>query len=98
MPRLQDLFGVLRGFQTVAQAGVQLQEQNLRIIWANSSAKSAITSTLDNIEKTVKTPVKPDEIIKTAVEGVDRISTVLQGIKDYTELSVKTTITRVKGN
>lgn len=96
MPRLQDLFGVLRGFQTVAQAGLQLQEQNLRIIWANSSAKLAIASTLGNIEKTVKSPVKPNEIINTAAEGVDRISTVLQGIKDYTELSVKTTITKVK--
>lgn len=98
MPRLQDLFGVLRGFQTVAQAGLQLQEQNLRIIWANSSVKLAIASTLDNIEKVVKTPVKPNEIIKTAAEGADRISTVLRGIKDYTELSIKTTITKVKGN
>lgn len=87
MPRVQDLIGVMKGVQHVTQACLQLQEQTFRVIWANSTARSALNSTIDNITNQ-KAP-KPEDFMKAASDTVERMTTIAQGIKDYIELSTK---------
>ncbi|GLV37119.1 Coenzyme Q8 [Carabus blaptoides fortunei] len=87
MSRTQDILGVLRGFQSVVQAGIQLQESSLKILWSNSSIREVINTTRVTADSTVKTPVNSGDVFKLASDGVERVSTVMQGVKEFMQYS-----------
>lgn len=87
MSRTQDILGVLRGFQSVMQAGIQLQESSLKILWANSSIREVINNTRVTADSTIKTPVNSGDVFKLATDGVERVSTVMQGVKEFVQYS-----------
>lgn len=88
MSRLRDILGVIRGCQLVAEAGVKLQVSNIQETYKNSSLKPALNSCLqskpvqssasgENVNKNV------NNIVNILSDGVDRLSTVSYGIKEY---------------
>lgn len=89
--KLQDLAGVLRGVQNVLQAGAKLQENELKIIWLNSSIRSAARE-LNLRQKPWQgqqssKSVAPD-LASALTETSERISTVLVGLREYSNLNL----------
>lgn len=87
MARMQDLVGVLRGVQTIVQAGLKVQESNFKIIWDNSSIRA--------LAEECATKIKSDSLKSTPGfqniinESAERMSTVIVGFKQYATYSNK---------
>ncbi|XP_022901536.1 atypical kinase COQ8B, mitochondrial isoform X2 [Onthophagus taurus] len=79
--RSKDLFGVLRGVQSVIEAGVKLQEEELKYIWKHSSIKNLIQDVSKNVNKA--SPKSSEDIVKNFNETIERFSTVAYGIREY---------------
>lgn len=85
MSKLHDLAGVLRGVQNVVQAGLKLQESEFKIIWANSSVRSLLQDYNSQLKTSSTDPnVNLNDIIK---ETSERLSTVIVGLKEYSNLN-----------
>lgn len=88
MSRVQDVLSILRSLQKITEACIKLQEENIRLIWRNSSirpiAKDCATQA-KNIPKTTNAA----DLISSAKEGVDRVSAVLHGLKVYTDYTLR---------
>lgn len=84
MSKLQDLVSVLKGVQNVMQAGIKLQEKEMRIIWQNSSIKS-LTEDINNQIKLKD--FKRTDLSGAMTETSERLSAVLVGLKEYTNIN-----------
>ncbi|KAJ8977778.1 hypothetical protein NQ317_001689 [Molorchus minor] len=94
MSRMQDIICILRSLQKVAEAGIKLQEENLKIIWKNSSLRPITEDIASNIRNPPKVNSKSiADIGDTVKEGVDRVLTVAHGLKAYTNYSLKKDVT-----
>lgn len=84
MTKLQDLVGVLKGVQNVMQAGLKLQEKDIRIIWQNSSLKSLN----EEITNQLKSKKYTETDLNTAIsETSKRLYTVIAGLKEYSNIN-----------
>lgn len=89
MSRTQDVIGIIRGLQCVADAAVKLQEESFKQFWSNSSIRNATTQVGESLKagrpKDLATLTK--DLGKTVNETAERVSTVLTGIREYTSLA-----------
>lgn len=83
----QDIFGVIRGLQAVAKAGIQLQEAALRSTFQNSSIKVLGEEIVSNIKKSKSNPWETNTIINTVVDTTDRLTTVVDGVVKFAIIS-----------
>lgn len=81
MSRAQDLLGLLRGIQLVAQETLKTQKGELKVIWANSSVRTALEGVQVGV-KHAKTPNAGD-MFKSVVDGAERVNAVFTGVKYY---------------
>ncbi|KAJ8922528.1 hypothetical protein NQ315_007558 [Exocentrus adspersus] len=88
MSRVQDIICMLRALRLIAEAGIKLTEDNVRLIWKNSSIR-AIVEDINTQKKDLFQPKNISELTGTAREGIDRVATVLHGLKVYTDYAVK---------
>lgn len=83
MSRAQDLLGVLRGIQNVAQEGLKTQRTNWNVIWSNSSARTAINQPA-NKRSVKRTEIKDvNQIVNIVADSVDRINAVVTGVRVF---------------
>lgn len=85
MSRAQDLLGLLRGIQLVAQETLKTQKSELKVIWSNSSVRTALEGVQKKTEvglKNTKTASAGD-VFKSVVDGAERVNAVLTGVKYY---------------
>lgn len=61
MPRsvAQDVLGVLRGLQNVANAAVRYQETQVKELWLNSSVRDAVGNAGGKVGKSVVLSLNP---------------------------------------
>lgn len=88
MSRGQELFGMLKGAQLVAEALVKERTSYARHLWANSNYRELLGSSAEELnkftDKILKDPGKEFESFGGVVkEAIDRSSTVTQGIKQF---------------
>jgi hypothetical protein len=84
----QDIFGIIRGMQLIANASVKTQEAYLKQIWSNSSVREAIDN---NIRQTTECGKKvlsnPSQELQNVnhylKESVERSSVVFEGFRQY---------------
>ncbi|KAF5294249.1 hypothetical protein FQR65_LT10835 [Abscondita terminalis] len=93
MSKQQEILGVIRGLQAVAQAGLKLQEQTVNEIWRNSSIKTVLENAT-NIKSNSNFNINqsPEEIIKIISDTGDRLFTVADGVNKFVAHSFATTI------
>lgn len=88
MSRAQDLACLLRSLQLIAEAGIKLQEENFKFLWKNCSYRTAVCSCASTNKGSAKEySNKPPDIGHIAKESAERLSTVFQGLKAYSNLS-----------
>lgn len=56
----QDVLGVLRGLQSVANAAVRYQESHVKEIWLNSSLRDAVNNVGGKVGSTVVHSFRPE--------------------------------------
>lgn len=85
MSRAQDLLGVIKGIQKIAQEGAKVQSAALKVIWANSNVRSAIDNAAKNAQNSVKqSDIKNvNDVVKVVADTTDRLSAVAHGIKEF---------------
>lgn len=85
MSRAQDFLGVLRGIQLVAQESVKTQRGELKVIWSNSSVRTAVEDAKKKTQTSLKSAqVKSaTDVFKSAVDGTERVNAVLTGVKYF---------------
>ena len=84
----QDIFGIIRGIQLVANASIKTQEAYLKHIWSNSSVREAIDNNLKQTsecgKKVVNNPSQELQNISNILkESVSRSSVVVDGFREY---------------
>lgn len=86
----QDVFGVLRGLQSVANAAVRYQESQVKEIWLNSSVRDAVNNVGGKVGSTVahyslrpETAPPQSNVSKKFTEIVERTSMVTEGIRTF---------------
>ncbi|XP_034232746.1 atypical kinase COQ8B, mitochondrial [Thrips palmi] len=85
----QDVLGVLRGLQSVANAAVRYQESQVKEIWLNSSVRDAVNNVGGKVGSTVvqsfrpETPPPQSNVSKKFTEIVERTSMVTEGIRTF---------------
>lgn len=86
MSRVQDILSILRSLKLISEACIKLQEENIKLIWRNSSIRPIVDVTVNstNIPKTGNV----SDLVDSAKEGADRISTVVHGLKVYTDYAL----------
>lgn len=89
MSRSQDILGLLRGIQLVANASVKTQEAYLKHLWSHSSVRDAIeksaTQTSECGKKVITNPAQELKNVGNILkESFERSSVVVEGIKQYT--------------
>lgn len=92
MSRSQDIFGLLRGLQTVAEAAVKLQEEQLSTVWRNSSVNEFLRQCPNQFKNANCSNGTRANNVNTGVFGsladsTDRLSTVFSGIREYVNYS-----------
>lgn len=92
MSRSQDIFGMLRGLQTVAEAVVKLQEEQLSTVWRNSSVNELLKQCPNQIKNVncsngTKANNVNSNVFSTLADSTDRLSTVFTGIREYVNYS-----------
>lgn len=94
MSRIQDAIAVLKGLQIIAKASAETQQRYLQHIWSNSSIRELVQSSLNQAQqcslKFTQNPSKEVEIIANSLrETLQRSSMVVEGVKQYTTISMK---------
>ncbi len=94
MSRIQDAIALAKGLQIVAKASTETQQKYLQHIWANSSIRDLLQSSLNNAQqcstKFSRNPSKELEAIANSLrETIQRSSMVVEGVKQYTVTSMK---------
>jgi hypothetical protein len=84
----QDILGLLRGIQLVANASVKTQEAYLKHLWSHSSVREAVEKNLKETaecsKKVANNPSQGLENIGTSIkEAAERSSVVFQGLRQY---------------
>lgn len=82
MSLINDLIGVVRGVQLVAEAGIKLQQDSTRLIWNNSSIRPLLMNCPTNLTTAFKT--RPD----FTKEILQRSLVVAQGLRQYAVMAV----------
>lgn len=83
----QDLAGILRSLQLIAEASVKLQEENAKFIWRNSNVRPMLDAYASAIKYvSTELPKNVPSIGETSKECFERVSTVYQGISAYRNL------------
>lgn len=73
MFRSNDILGIIRGLQLVAEAGLTHQRSEFNTIWRNSSIRALVEDALTN-----------SNVTNTVLDKVDRVATVCHGLQVYT--------------
>lgn len=84
----QDIFGLLRGLQLIANASVKTQEAYLKHLWSNSSVREAITNNLKQTaecgKKVMNNPSQELQNLSGILkESAERSSVVVDGFRQY---------------
>jgi aarF domain-containing kinase len=92
MSRSQDILGLIRGIQLVANASLKTQEAYLKHLWSHSSVREAVEkSAIQTSECGKKVMRNPGEELQNVgrilKETFERSSVVVDGIKQYTAAS-----------
>lgn len=87
MSRAQDIIGVLKGIQSVAQEGLKTQRASWNVIWNNSSVRTAINQATNKTQSRVtQTELKDvNNIVKVVSDSADRINAVVKGVAEFTK-------------
>lgn len=91
MPRgvAQDVLGVIRGLQCVANAAARYQEAQIKEVWLNSSVRDAVGNVGGKMGATVVQSLTPkpnqpqSDVSKKITEIVERTSMVTEGIRTF---------------
>lgn len=84
MSRLQDLLGLVRGIQSVAQEGIKVQGAQLKVIWDNSSIRTGAQEVTKRVKKSANSSAEnPTEVAKMVSETADKFATVVKGMQEY---------------
>lgn len=86
MSRGQDLAGILRSLQLIAEASLKLQEENLKFIWKNSSLYPTLEACALKVKNAAQELPKNNSFDDVTKECYERVSTVFQGISAYKNL------------
>lgn len=94
MSRIQDAIALLKGLQIVAKASTETQQKYLQHIWANSSIRELVQSSLTQAQQCTskfgKNPSKEVETLANSLrETLQRSSMVVEGVKQFTVTSMK---------
>lgn len=89
MSRSQDILGIIRGIQLVANASLKTQEAYLKHLWSNSSVREVIERNVEQTaecgKKVMTNPTQELQNIGSAVkETFERSAVVIEGIRRYT--------------
>ncbi|XP_074037818.1 ubiquinone biosynthesis protein COQ8, mitochondrial [Leptinotarsa decemlineata] len=89
MSRAHDVACLLRSLQLIAEAGVKLQEENLKYIWKVSSIRPFVEncSVCKTLPKGSSKTVL--EIGDAAKDSIERVATVLHGLNAYKNVALK---------
>ena len=84
----QDIFGIIKGIQLIANASLKTQEAYLKHIWSNSSVREAIDNNLKQTaecgKKVMSNPSEELQNINNILkESVSRSSVVVDGLRQY---------------
>lgn len=82
--KTKELIGLIRGMQSVVEAGVKLQEESLKPIWDNSSVK-ALTKECYSKNAQAGNLKSFNGIGEFVSESTARINTVLYGIRVFAD-------------
>ncbi|XP_072398411.1 atypical kinase COQ8B, mitochondrial [Diabrotica undecimpunctata] len=85
MSRAQDLACLLKSLQLIAEACVKLQAEKAKFIWSNSSLRHAAEGCSTACQKAPKFGGTNPPDLK---DSIDRVSTVLHGLKVYTNVAL----------
>lgn len=78
--KTREIIGLIRGVQSVVEAGVKLQEVSLKTIWDNSSLKTITRDCPKNVSaQNVKSV---DDLVKILNDSAERVNTVVYGIRE----------------
>lgn len=88
MSRSQDVLGILKAFQLIAEAGIELQKRNSKVIWQNSSFRSLLEECIKGANLKKNPDLNLKKISESTYEGVDRLCAVAHGIKVYSTLDI----------
>ncbi|CAH0560194.1 unnamed protein product [Brassicogethes aeneus] len=81
MSRIQDVLSILKALKIIAEAGVTLQQQNSKLLWRNSSFRLLLQKGLEDPKSHM-----PDVSLINLKESIDRVCTVVHGIKAYSAI------------
>ncbi|KAK3914835.1 Atypical kinase COQ8B, mitochondrial [Frankliniella fusca] len=85
----QDVLGVIRGIQCVANAAARYQEAQMKEVWMNSSVRDAVSNVggkmgVAVVQSFTPKPNQPEsEVSKKLTEIVERTSMVTEGIRTF---------------
>ncbi|KAI4463118.1 abc1 family [Holotrichia oblita] len=82
--KTKELIGLIRGVQSVVEAGVKLQEESLKTIWDNSSVR-ALTKECYSKNASAGNSKSFNGISEFVTESTSRINTVLYGIRVFVD-------------
>lgn len=87
MSRRQDLAGILRSLQLIAEASLKLQEENVKFIWKNSSLYPTLEACVSKVKSAPPGLQKNSFVFRDVTkECLERVSTVSQGFSAYRNL------------
>lgn len=89
MSRSQDILGLIRGIQLVANASLKTQEAYLKHLWSHSSVREVIEKNIEQTaecgKKVASNPGQELQNIGSAIkETFERSAVVAEGIRRYT--------------
>lgn len=89
MSRSQDILGLIRGIQLVANASVRTQEAYLKHLWSHSSVREAVEKSANQTsecgKKIITNPGQELQNVGNILkETLERSSVVIEGIRQYT--------------
>lgn len=84
----QDIFGIIRGIQLVANASLKTQEAYVKSIWSHSSVRDAIDKNIKQTtecgKKVIENPSQEFQNLNSFFkESFERSSVVLDGFRQY---------------
>lgn len=88
MSRSQELAGMLKGMQIVAETLIKTQNAQMRHLWANSNVRTALEGNLANLQQCKDTAMKDpkkqiERVGHLTKETFERSSTVVAGLRQY---------------
>lgn len=87
MSRGQDLACLLKSLQLIAEASCKLQEENIKLIWKNSSLYPTLEFYASKVKNSTQDlPKNATSFGDVSKECYERVSTVFQGFSAYRNL------------